>query len=126
MSDTDDEAEDLIARLSGGLAPADRDDFRRAAESALATSPQCWGPGSVFRTIARLWRKFFHPPPDDRANTWEQGRRSSKLIAPIEPGRRKPGARQTKEGPAKGAGLGLLVVSHGGAAASCFDTSGIG
>jgi hypothetical protein len=44
MSDTD--AEDLIARLAGGVAAADRDAFRQAAEAALATG-QCWGPGSI-------------------------------------------------------------------------------
>lgn len=33
MLDADTDAEDLIARLSGGLAPADRDAFRQAAES---------------------------------------------------------------------------------------------
>jgi hypothetical protein len=37
-AETEDQAEDLIARLSGGLGPVDRDEFRRAAESALATS----------------------------------------------------------------------------------------
>jgi hypothetical protein len=37
MSDVD--AEDLIARLSGGLSPTDRAAFRRGAESAVASSP---------------------------------------------------------------------------------------
>jgi hypothetical protein len=58
MSSVD--AEDLIARLSNGLAPADRAAFRRAAESALATSPQCSGEGSTYRVIAKLWRSYFH------------------------------------------------------------------
>jgi len=39
------DAEDLIARLSGGLSPADRAVFRRAAESAVASSPDCSGEG---------------------------------------------------------------------------------
>lgn len=88
---TDPDAEDLIARLCGGLASADREDFRHAAETALASSPQCcWGPGSLYRTLVPLWREYFHPPPDnhDRANTWEQGRRrTSQLInaPPIAP-----------------------------------------
>ena len=38
----DADAEDLIAHLCGGLAPADRDAFRQAAENALATSSPCW------------------------------------------------------------------------------------
>jgi hypothetical protein len=57
MSSVD--AEDLIARLSGGPAPADRADFRNAAESALATSPQCSGEGSTYRVIAKIWRGYF-------------------------------------------------------------------
>jgi hypothetical protein len=49
MSDTD--AEDLISHLCGGLAPSDREAFRHAAESALASSPQCWG---TVRVTGRL------------------------------------------------------------------------
>ena len=37
MSSVD--AEDLISRVSGGLAPADRASFHKAAETALATLP---------------------------------------------------------------------------------------
>ena len=48
------DAEDLIAHLSGGLAPADRASFRRAGENALATSPECSSEGSAYRVIARL------------------------------------------------------------------------
>jgi hypothetical protein len=74
MSDPD--AEDLIAHLCGGLAPAYCDGFRKAAETAVASSPQCWGPGSVYRTLVPLWRKYFRPPPydRDRTTTWDQGR----------------------------------------------------
>jgi hypothetical protein len=81
MSDAD--AEDLIAHLCGGLAPSDREAFRNAAESALASSPQCWGPGSVYRALVPLWRKYFHPPANDpdQTTTWNQGRRASKLIS---------------------------------------------
>ena len=76
------DAENLIARLSGGLHPADRDALRRAAESALAT-PQCWGPGLVHRTVVAVWRNYFHPPADEpRFTTWEHDRRAaSKLVA---------------------------------------------
>ena len=97
MSDTDaNAAEDLIARLSGGLAPADREAFRRAAASALASSPQCWGPGSLYRALVPLWRKYFRPPPNDpdRTTTWNQRRRASKLIsAPPLKGRRSRNLR---------------------------------
>ena len=78
MSDID--AEDLIARLSHGHAPADRAAFRKAAESTLATSPECSGEGSNYRV---LWRSYFHPPTDTGESGWyESDRRpQSKLIA---------------------------------------------
>src|SRR5262245_33358985 len=64
------DAEDLIARLSGGLSPADRAAFRKAAESAVATSPDCSGEGSTYRVIAKLWRSCFHPPRDTGDSGW--------------------------------------------------------
>jgi hypothetical protein len=81
MSDTD--AEDLISYLCGGLAPNDREAFRKAAESALASSPQCWGPGSIYRALVPFWRKYFHPLANDsdQTTTWNQRRRASKLIS---------------------------------------------
>jgi hypothetical protein len=54
------EAENLIAHLARQLAPADRNAFRRAAESALDT-PQCWGPGLIHRTVVAVWRNYFYP-----------------------------------------------------------------
>jgi hypothetical protein len=57
----------MIARLCGGLHPADREPFRRA-EATLATSPQCLSPGSIYRALVPVWREFFHPTPDDRGN----------------------------------------------------------
>jgi hypothetical protein len=81
MSTAEAEAEDLIAHLSRGLHPADRDAFRRAAEAASASSPQCWGPGSIYRAIVPLWRDYFHPPADGQVAGWDYSqRRSSKLI----------------------------------------------
>jgi hypothetical protein len=64
------DAEDLIARLSGGLAPADRAAFRQAAESAVATSPDCSGEGSTYRVIAKIWCDYFHPPRDTGDSGW--------------------------------------------------------
>ena len=64
------DAEDLVARLSDGLSPADRAAFRRAAESAVATSPDCSGEGSTYRVIAKLWRSCFHPPRDTGDSGW--------------------------------------------------------
>ena len=76
-------AEDLIARLSGGLSPADRAAFRKAAESAVATSPDCSGEGSTYRVITKLWRSYFHPPTDTGESSWyeKHQRPESKLIA---------------------------------------------
>jgi len=68
LSDID--AEDLIARLSGGLSPADRAAFRRAAESAVASSPECSGEGSTYRVITKIWRDYFHPPRDTGDSGW--------------------------------------------------------
>jgi hypothetical protein len=59
----------VISRLAGPLSPADRDAFRCAAEDALARVP-CWGPGAVYRAIARLQRNYFSPPDDRRAG-WD-------------------------------------------------------
>jgi hypothetical protein len=77
MPDAD--AEDLIASLAGGLHPDDRSAFRQAAEAALASSAQCWGPGSIHRTLVPVWRKFFRPPTADERGAHEH-RAPSKLI----------------------------------------------
>jgi hypothetical protein len=81
MSSVD--AEDLIARLSGGLAPTDRAAFRKAAEAALATQPECSGEGSVYRVVAKLWRSYFHPPQDTTESGWyeRRNRPASRLIS---------------------------------------------
>ena len=79
MSNPD--TESLIARLSGGLDPSDRKAFRHAAETTLASSPQCgWGPGSAYRALVPLWRNFFHPPFSDHGTVWDTGRKPSKLV----------------------------------------------
>jgi hypothetical protein len=52
-----DTAEDLIDRVCGALVPEDNEAFRQAAEAALASSVQCWGPGSIYRTVMPLWRR---------------------------------------------------------------------
>jgi hypothetical protein len=64
------DSEDLIARLSGGLSPADRAAFRKAAENAVASSPDCSGEGSTYRVIAKIWRGYFHPPRDTGDSGW--------------------------------------------------------
>ena len=68
------DAEDLISHLVCELAPADWEAFRRAAENVLATSPQCWGPGSVYRVLVPLSRSYFltaAPMPYRSATSFE-------------------------------------------------------
>jgi hypothetical protein len=66
MSD-DVDAETLISRLSGPLAPPDRAAFRRAAEAALAHVP-CLGEGAAYRALAQLQRRYFTPPTEQKAS----------------------------------------------------------
>jgi hypothetical protein len=96
------DAEDLIAHLSGGLSPADRAAFRRAAESALATSPECSGEGSTYRAITKIWRSFFRPVMDTGDSGWyaKRERPASKLIA----------EGQRRDSPARRRARGLRVV----------------
>jgi hypothetical protein len=88
------DAEDLNARLSGGLAPANRTAFRKAAEAALATSPECSGEGST-SVITKLWRSYFRPPTDTGDNGWYENheRPASKLLSDGPPARRARGLR---------------------------------
>jgi hypothetical protein len=81
------DSDSLISRLAGPLPAAARDDFRRAAEAALAAVP-CQGDGVVYRTLAPLQRKFFDPPLDSRTS-WDIGVRSNRLTdqPPLERGR---------------------------------------
>jgi hypothetical protein len=81
MATSDLDAEQLISRFCGALAPADRDAFRAAAESALGTIV-CAGEGVAYRTLREVWRGYFHPPPDLRvAHTGARHYRESKLQA---------------------------------------------
>jgi hypothetical protein len=81
----------LISRLAGGLAPADRDAFRAAAENALQQLP-CAGEGLAYRIVREVWRGYFHPP-EDGTTGWDIAREldsycRSKLVnkSPIEYG----------------------------------------
>ena len=51
------ETVDAILCDPGGASPIVkpiRAAFRKAAETALATQPECWGEGSAYHVIARL------------------------------------------------------------------------
>ena len=75
------DAESLIAHLANALVPADRAAFRQAAESALATSPVCLGPGTIHRIVTSVWRTYFRPPREDRPTTWTTGQKKpSRLV----------------------------------------------
>jgi hypothetical protein len=87
----DADADALISRLAGPLAPPAREAFRRAAEDALARIP-CLGEGAAYRTVAALQRAFFVPIDDHRAG-WDilQRPRVNKLTKapPIAHGRER-------------------------------------
>jgi hypothetical protein len=74
------DTEQLVSRLCGALAPADRAAFRIAAESALAQLPYV-GPGIAFRVVREVFRQHFHPPPDDMRREGARHLRSSKLAS---------------------------------------------
>jgi len=79
MSIPDDADPDvLISRLCGGLAPADRAAFRRAAEAAVEHLP-CAGEGLIYRVVSGLWRSFFHPPEDTSWDISQESLGRSKL-----------------------------------------------
>jgi len=74
------DAEDLIARLSQGLDPADRAAFRKAAESTMASSPEYSGEGSTYRVIAKLWRSYFYPPTVEETGWFEERHMASSKL----------------------------------------------
>jgi hypothetical protein len=89
----------LISRLAGGLAPADRAAFRRAAESALAAI-SCNGEGIAYRIVRDVWRTYFRAPT---YTGWDiehelESMRRSKLVNRVSIGADDPrtGARDRK------------------------------
>jgi hypothetical protein len=79
------DADVLISRLAGGLAPSDRAAFRSAAENALHQLP-CAGEGLAYRVVREVWRGYFRPPEDTSFDIAHE--RRSKLLnkPPIEYG----------------------------------------
>ena len=59
------EIDELVLQLAASLAPSQYDAFVTAARTALAAVP-CLGPGSAYRILAPLQRRFFDPPVDPR------------------------------------------------------------
>jgi transcription antitermination factor NusG len=79
------DAESLISHLSRPLDPADRLNFRHAAETALAARD--WGEGEMYRTLVAIWRGYFHPPPDEPDIVWKPSASKLTTAPPIETGR---------------------------------------
>ena len=79
MATSDIDAEKLINRFCGSLAPADRAAFRAAAESPLSAIV-CNGEGLAYRTLREVWRGYFHPPDDHVAGMGPR-HRGGKLVA---------------------------------------------
>jgi hypothetical protein len=78
MATCDLDSEQLISRFCGALSPADRGDFRRAAEGALAAIP-CAGEGACYCALRDLFEKFFRPPFETNHPIGIGSRRPSKL-----------------------------------------------
>ena len=77
-------AEEKIYSLAYALDGPDRAAFVAAAEAAVANmTPDAAGPGSIHRTVARVWRDHFHPPTQ---------------TAPIEPARRRDDDEPRRDG----------------------------
>jgi hypothetical protein len=60
------EIDELVLQLASSLAPSQYHAFIAAARTALAGIP-CIGPGSAYRVLVPLQRRFFDPPADNRA-----------------------------------------------------------
>jgi hypothetical protein len=60
------EIDELVQQLGSSLDPSQHHAFVAAAQTALAGIPNL-GPGSAYRVLAPLQRRFFDPPSDGRA-----------------------------------------------------------
>ena len=57
------EIDELVLQLAASLTPSQYDAFVIAARTTLAGIP-CIGPGSAYRVLAPLQRRFFDPPEE--------------------------------------------------------------
>jgi len=78
MSSIPDEIDELVLQLAASLAPSQYDAFVLAARTALAGIP-CIGPGSAYRVLAPIQRRFFDPPLDTRTAAGPRHHHSNKL-----------------------------------------------
>jgi len=73
-----DEVDLLVVQLAASLEPSQHYAFLAAARTALAGIP-CLGPGSAYRVLAPLQRRFFDPPADTRALAGPRHHQPNKL-----------------------------------------------
>jgi len=78
MSPLPDEVDLLVVQLAASLEPPQYAAFIDAARTALADIP-CLGPGSAYRILVPLQRRFFDPPEDRVAYGPQHYRRPTKL-----------------------------------------------
>jgi hypothetical protein len=79
MSPLPDEVDLLVVQLAASLEPPQHAAFIDAARTALADIP-CLGPGSAYRLLVPLQRRFFDPPDDAvEAHAPRHYRRPTKL-----------------------------------------------
>ena len=73
------EIDELVLQLAASLTPSQYDAFVIAARTTLAGIP-CIGPGSAYRVLVPLQRRFFDPPSDTvEAHAPKHYRRPTKL-----------------------------------------------
>jgi hypothetical protein len=78
MSPLPDEVDLLVVQLAASLEPSQHNAFVDAARMALADIP-CLGPGSAYRVLAPLQRRFFDPPDDARVIAGPRHHQPNKL-----------------------------------------------
>ena len=78
MSALPDEVDLLVVQLAASLEPPQHAAFIDAARVILADIP-CLGPGSAYRVLVPLQRRFFDPPEDRVAYGPQHYRRPTKL-----------------------------------------------
>jgi hypothetical protein len=96
MSPLPDEVDLLVVQLAASLEPPQHAAFIDAARTALADIP-CLGPGSAYRVLVPLQRRFFDPPSDTiEAHAPKHYRRPTKLssLPPIGRPDRAEGGQQ--------------------------------
>jgi hypothetical protein len=80
MSPLPDEVDLLVIQLAASLEPPQHAAFIDAARAILADIP-CLGPGSAYRVLVPLQRRFFDPPSDTTEAHAPRHHRPTKLTS---------------------------------------------